>query len=99
MVAGEDVDGRGHGANELLDQRVLVVGPVVDQVAGDEQGVGAIGQSPHGVEYRGQPRHRVGGSPVAADVGVADLGDEERGGHAPEAIALPIAIENLTVLD
>ena len=58
---------------------------MVGEVAGEQHGVGAAGQRHHRLDHLAQPGNGILAVPVGADVRIGDLGDEERGGHVPEA--------------
>jgi hypothetical protein len=95
VVAPEHVHRHRRGRQQLVDPRVPLVGPVLDQIPRDQQRVGTVGQSEHRVEHRHEPSVRVGPAPLASDVRIADLRDAEGGQHRRE----PSESENLTLLD
>ena len=81
VIAGHDVDGNVEVRQQAAQLLVLGGGAVVDQVSGDQDRVDARAQFGYRCERRVKTGDGIAASPCRTDVGVAELGKEERFFH------------------
>src|SRR5205814_438474 len=81
VIAGQRVHRHAEPREQFANDRVLVVGGVVRQVAGDEHGIRHVRQLPHGLNNDGQAGDWIRVRPRRADVRVTELDEQERHGH------------------
>ena len=80
MVAGQHVQRRPQGREELAQLFVFLVGRVVGDVAGHEHRIGLRPDRTNRLDRRGEPGHRLVVEPLRTDVRIAELCEEKRSG-------------------
>ena len=92
VVSRQEIEGHVQRGEQFAQQRVFVIAPVVDQIAGGHHDVGsgmeAADRRHAGLEHAGGIDHAVGAAATRLDVKVGDLADEH-GPLAGERIAAP----------
>jgi hypothetical protein len=78
VVSGEDVERGLERRQQLAQLLVLGIGRMVGQVSGEEHRLRLRHDLPNALDRRGKPGDGIPAAPVRAEVGVAELDEDER---------------------